>query len=176
MKVAMIAVTLIITIGVVASTKNVNPILPTFGAGIIDNVEDAGNFFTTQNLPGPIFNNYDIGGYLIYKLYPNHSVFVDNRPEAYPGSFMKNDYIAAQQDESVWLELEKKYDFNTIFFYRHDATDWAMPFLIRRIEDESWVPIYVDDYSLILIKQSPANKQLIDQLALPKSIFQNQKN
>ncbi len=148
---------------------------PSFGTGTLPNVEAAGAFFKQHQLPGPIFNNYDIGGYLIYMLYPQHRVFVDNRPEAYPGSFMTDHYISAQSDENVWQALEKTHHFNTIFFYRHDATDWAIPFLIRRIEDESWVPVHVDDYVVILLKNTPENSAQFADITLPKSIFFIQK-
>lgn len=169
----LIAISLIVAIivGALCVSSLINPITPSFGIGVLPQVEAAGDFFRTNNLPGPIFNNYDIGGYLIYKLYPTQKVFVDNRPEAYSGSFMKEKYIAAQQDEALWQALEKQYQFNTIFFYRHDATDWALPFLIRRIQDDSWVPVYVDGYSLILVKKSTGNEQIIRNHQIDKSIF-----
>ena len=44
-------------------------------------------FLRTEQLRGPIFNNFDVGGYLIYSLYPRERVYVDNRPEAYPATF-----------------------------------------------------------------------------------------
>lgn len=168
-----IAVTCLATVLIVFmfSTRNLNPFKQSFGLGIYPDAELAGTFFKNNQLPGPVFNNYDTGGYLIYTLYPNQKIFVDNRPEAYPGTFMTEKYIAAQKDESLWQELENEYGFNTIFFYRHDATDWAMPFLIRRIEDDSWIPVYVDAYSLVLIKNRAENQEKIDQLQLPKSMF-----
>lgn len=142
-----------------------------FGAGVLPRVEAAGDFFKTNGLPGPIFNNYDIGGYLIFKLYPKQTVFVDNRPEAYPGSFMVDQYIDAQKNEASWRQLEETYRFNSIFFYRHDATDWAQAFLIRRITDESWAPVYADDYSVILVKNTPENQSLIATFKLPETMF-----
>lgn len=150
---------------------NLNPVSPITGLGLTPRALDAGTFFKENNLPGPIFNNYDIGGYLIHQLYPATRVFVDNRPEAYPGSFMTGSYIAGQEDESTWEKLDQEYGFNTIFFYRHDGTDWGMPFLVRRFEDENWVPVYVDDYALILLKNTPQNSELITRHQLPSSMF-----
>ena len=168
-----IAVTCVITglIGFMFLTHTLNPFKQSFGLGMYPDAELAGAFFKNNQLPGPVFNNYDIGGYLIYTLYPYQKVFVDNRPEAYQGTFMTEKYIAAQKDESVWQQLETEYEFNTIFFYRHDATDWAMPFLIRRIEDDSWTPVYVDAFSLILLKNRAENQEKIDQFQLPRSMF-----
>ncbi|MBP7859678.1 hypothetical protein KA001_01800, partial [Patescibacteria group bacterium] len=72
------------------------------GIGLTPNVQDSSNFFITNKITGPIFNNYDIGGYLIFNLYGREKVFVDNRPEAYPNKFFVEEYAKMQEDESVW--------------------------------------------------------------------------
>ena len=142
-----------------------------FGIGLFKDVNASAEFFKQNSLEGPVFNNYDIGGYLIYHLYPYTPVFVDNRPEAYSVDFLQNVYIQAQESEERWQELQETYGFNVIYFYRHDATPWAQPFLIRRIQDEDWIPVFVDDYTLILVKNSERNRGVIGSYALPKNYF-----
>ena len=146
--------------------------LSRFGFGLAPGVTGAADFFRRSRLSGPIFNNYDIGGYLIFYLYPKERVFVDNRPEAYPASFFREIYIAAQEKEKIWRQIEEQYRFNTIFFYRHDATPWAQPFLIRRLKDPDWVPVYVDSYSLILVRNNSQNQEVIKKFRLPQELFQ----
>lgn len=141
------------------------------GLGLMANSEKASQFFLENKLEGPIFNNYDIGGYLIYNLFPSQKVFVDNRPEAYPADFFEKTYIPMQEDESVWNEKLLKYKFNSIFFYRHDLTPWGQKFLITRIQDKEWAPIFVDDYSIIFLKRDEKNSELIKKFELPKEIF-----
>lgn len=142
-----------------------------FGFGLQSGVEKAAEFFKKENLKGPVFNNYDNGGYLIYYLYPKERVFVDNRPEAYPKEFFDQVYIPLQENEDKWKEMEQKYNFNTIFFYRHDLTPWAQTFLVNRITDSSWAPIYVDNLSIIFVKRNEVNKELIKKFELPKEMF-----
>ena len=36
---------------------------------------------------------------------------MDGRPEAYPASFFKQDYIAAQENQKKWEEIDEKYNF-----------------------------------------------------------------
>ncbi|MBU1017152.1 hypothetical protein KJ678_03275 [Patescibacteria group bacterium] len=67
--------------------------------------------------------------------------------------------------------MDSAYKFNTIYFYRHDITPWAQPFLIKRLGDINWVPVYVDDFVLIMVKNNGENKNIIDKYELPKSIF-----
>jgi len=141
------------------------------GMGLTPEVNASAKFFKSSKLSGPIFNNYDLGGYLIYHLFPEQKVFVDNRPESYPYNFLQNEYIAAQKDEVLWKKISDKYQFETIYFFRLDQTDNAQKFLNNRIYDDEWVPIYVDDYILILVKDDEKNVEIIKKYKLSKSIF-----
>jgi hypothetical protein len=69
------------------STRKIN------GFGLREGVQSSAQFFKKNKIKGPIFNNYDLGGYLIYNLYPKERIFVDNRPETYPVSFFEKIYI-----------------------------------------------------------------------------------
>ncbi|MDP2585823.1 MAG: hypothetical protein Q8P29_03005, partial [Candidatus Levybacteria bacterium] len=60
-----------------------------FGLGEVTGAKEGVDFFLKNNLKGPIFNNFDIGSYLTYRLYPKEKVFIDGRPEAYPASFFQ---------------------------------------------------------------------------------------
>lgn len=123
-----------------------------FGLGLVEGGEKAGNFFKEKKISGPVFNDYDIGSYLIYYLYPDQKVFVDNRPEAYPRNFFSEIYIPMQEDEEIWKKMEKKYNFSSIFFYKHDLTPWAKSFLSRRLKDVDWKVVYADEYAVILVR------------------------
>jgi len=78
----------------------------------------------------------------------------------------------AQEKFDIWQTLDQKYNFQSIFFYRHDQTTWAQPFLIDRIKDPNWIPVFVDDMVLILVKNNSQNQSLIQEFALPDSIFE----
>ncbi len=142
-----------------------------FGIGLVSDIQKSAEFFKSNRISGPVFNNYDIGGYLIFNLYPKERVFVDNRPEAYPVSFFGDTYIAPQVDENKWKEISERYSFNVIYFYRLDVTPWAQPFLIKRIKDPAWVSIYVDNHVLILVKNTEQNRNVIDSYKIPKNVF-----
>lgn len=141
------------------------------GAGLIENVNRSAEFIRQNNIPGPVFNNYDIGGYFIFNLFPEYKVFVDNRPEAYSVDFFKKIYEPMQESEEKWKELSRQFGFNCIYFFRHDNTPHAQPFLIRRINDEEWAPVFVDDFSIIFLKRSEENSGLIKRFELPESMF-----
>ncbi|OGK38145.1 hypothetical protein A3F03_05105 [Candidatus Roizmanbacteria bacterium RIFCSPHIGHO2_12_FULL_41_11] len=163
--------TLIIVFGVIAGRQYYSPFSPMLGVGLVKGVENSAVFYQKYHLQGPIFNNYDIGGYLIFYLFPKSRVFVDNRPESYSVDFFQKTYIPMQENEQVWQKNLKKYQFNTIYFYRQDYTPWGQAFLISRVKDSDWAPVYVDDLTIIFLKRNFTNKQLIEKFELPKSIF-----
>ena len=141
-------------------------------SGSMEQAQNASaNFFKANNLSVPIFNNYDIGGYLIFHLYPQEKVFVDNRPEAYPDSFFQNDYIPMQQDNEVWKREEKEHAFNVIYFATSDATNWGQEFLVKRVKDPEWAPVFADNYAIIFLKRNEKNKDLISRFEIPQDRF-----
>lgn len=161
----------IIGFGILVGNHYYAAFTPISGIGLLPEVEKSYAFFKENNLHGPILNNYDIGSYLIFYLPEGEKVFVDNRPEAYSVSFFKNTYIPVQSDEAVWKEMLEKYQFNVIYFNRHDRTPWAQPFLIRRIKDPGWAPVYADVYTLLLLRRNEENQSIIDRFELPQSYF-----
>jgi hypothetical protein len=118
-----------------------------------------------------MFNNYDIGGYLIYTLFPDTKVFVDNRPEAYPARFLTEVYVPAQEDNTKWRELDSALHFNVIFFNWHDYTPAGQSFLINRINDPDWAPVYVDPYALIMVRRTSEHQSVISRFEIPRDRF-----
>jgi hypothetical protein len=142
-----------------------------FGFGLFQDNNQSAQFFRDNKLKGPIFNNYDIGGYLIYHFFPKERVFVDNRPEAYSVSFFKERYIPMQQDESGWQRENQLNNFNVIFFSHHDATPWGQKFLVERIKDPSWVPVFIDNFTIIFLEKNQANQPIIEKYGISQEAF-----
>lgn len=141
------------------------------GIGLEAGNRNAADFFREQKLTGPIFNNYDIGGYLIFHLFPDERVFTDNRPEAYSRSFFTETYIPMQEDDAVWQKELARWNFSALFFSWRDATPWAQKFLVARIQDPLWAPVFADRYALILLKRTEKNKAVIERFELPPETF-----
>lgn len=125
-----------------------------FGIGMTESGKKAADFVLKHDLPPRMFNNFDIGGYAIYRLYPRYSVFVDNRPEAYPKEFMQNTYIAMQYDAALRKQVFRRYGIHTIFFSHTDQTPWAASFVQAILTDRSWKLIYLDSSTMVLSDQT----------------------
>ena len=124
-----------------------------------DDYKQGVDFFLRNNLPGPILNNFDIGGYLDFRLYPQTKVFVDNRPEAYPSSFFL-EYKEGLADPVKLRALIKKYNIQTIIFSHTDGTPWGIEFVKNTTKLKDFHYVYLDRVIIILTKQagtSPIN-------------------
>ena len=142
-----------------------------FGLGTKEGVMAPIEFIKSNEIQGPFFNNYDIGGLMIFGLFPEEKVFVDNRPEAYPEEFFTEIYVPMQENEELWQREMLKNNFNAILFNRLDYTPWSQQFLISRVKDSSWAPVYIDNSTILFLYRNEDNRETIEQYELPKEMF-----
>ncbi len=126
------------------------------GLSFQQSVQGSVNFLEKNNLPQPIFNNFDIGSYIIYKTYPQYKVFVDGRPEAYPKDFFSKTYIPVQSNYQQFDQLVQTLGIKTVIFSHTDQTPWAKTFLASIYTDPKWTMVYLDDFMVIYVKQDLA--------------------
>lgn len=133
------------------------------GLGVGQKELAAAEFLEKEKIAGPVFNNYDIGGYLIFAKGAKEKVFVDNRPEAYPAAFFEETYEAMQSDEKIWEEKSRAYGFNSVVFWRNDITPWGANFLKNIIsKDKNWAKVFEDENVNIFLKRGGENENIIE--------------
>ncbi|HYV12102.1 MAG TPA: hypothetical protein VE980_14470, partial [Pyrinomonadaceae bacterium] len=104
-------------------------------------------FLKSQHLPGPIYNRYGWGGYLVYQLYPEYRVYIDGRADVYGDQFFTeamNTYDGLRN----WQEPLNRYGIQTIII---DA-DGPLSSLLRT--DNEWAKVYEDDQAVIFRRTS----------------------
>lgn len=77
-----------------------------FPAGAVD-------YLREHALPGEMFNSYNWGGYLIWKLYPQQKVFIDGRTDLYDDAFIRR-YLAVTWAQAGWEETLRQYNVGYI--------------------------------------------------------------
>lgn len=138
------------------------------GIGLAPYAEASAIFFKEQDLRGPIFNDGDIGSYLIYYFYPKEKVFFDNRfADAYSHPFGKL-YSSMLKDDNQWQEALAKYDFNLIYAYLYNRSPDLRPFLWRRLKDPDWALVYTDPFAVILVRNTMANQKVIKEFQITR--------
>lgn len=125
-----------------------------FGTEIAESAKGSVDFVLKNKLHGPIFNNFDIGGYLDFRLYPGERVFVDNRPGEFPKEFFQNVYIPMQQSAENFKIVDGIYKFNLIIFAHTDATPWGTNFLSEIIKNPDYSLVYLDPYACVFVKKA----------------------
>ncbi len=131
----------------------------------------AGEFIRQQSIAGPLFNDFDSGSYLIWYVFPRIRPFVDNRPEAYRAAFYNEVYAPLHQNEEVWKEVNEMYGFNALVYSFSNKSPWTFPFIIRRLQDPAWAPVFANRYTIVFLKRNPQNEKIIKLFEIPLSSF-----
>jgi len=98
-----------------------------------------------QRPPGPMFNSYNWGGYLIWHLWPDYPVFVDGRTDLY-GDELLGQYLDVRFARPGFQEVLDEYGVN---FVLTEADGFTDNFLAL---DDSWTLAYSDDVAVIYVR------------------------
>ena len=102
-------------------------------------------FLKSNRLPGPIYNRYGWGGYLIYQLYPDYRVYIDGRADVYGDAFF-TETMHVYDGIGNWREPLDKYGVRTVII----DPNVAMSTLLRN--DSQWSKVYEDDQAVIFVR------------------------
>ncbi|HJV35010.1 hypothetical protein [Geomonas sp.] len=114
----------------------------------------AAEFLLKEKISGNMFDNDEIGDYLIYRTYPTYKVFFDGRSDMYGSTFMK-EYYQVIKFQPGWEKILDKYRVTWIIF--DTDSDFAR-FLLKSKE---WPLIYSDNVASIFVKDVLQNQELI---------------
>ncbi len=128
--------------------------------GMKENYRRGVDFFLSERRAGRVFNNFDIGGYLDFRLYPEHSVFVDNRPEAYPDEFFDT-YRKLLMEADTFNTYARENDIGTIVFSHTDMTPWGEQFIASLAKYTNYQVVYFDPYMIILSRDGEALEEAV---------------
>jgi hypothetical protein len=112
-------------------------------------------FLKRELIRGNMFNNDQIGGYIIYAAHQQYKVFFDGRSDMYGVARMK-EYNSITGFEPGWEKILDKHRITWIIF---DAKSSLSRFLIQ---DDGWSLIYADKVANIFVKNVPENRYLIE--------------
>jgi hypothetical protein len=150
--------------------------------------EKAVDFIEENKLPGNIFNDFLIGGYLAWRLYPWKKNFIDTRGLNYTVMFEYGAIISAYYSLTqpvvpagvevkgktpLWEKLLDHYDINIILMLPVDVYGYVPLLLFELLKSDKWVPIYTDYLSIIFIRNVNENKEIIKKFRRSKDDVYN---
>ena len=144
--------------------------LGSFGAGLSWWFpERAAAFVARQHLPGQIFNSYNVGGYLTWRLGPQYPDYIDGRFIPFgPQLFDRNARLMATPPDSLEWQIEsERLGINIILvpLGRYNGLT-LFPVLGPFCTSKVWVPVYIDEVSAVFVRQTPETKNLIKRLRI----------
>ena len=110
-----------------------------------------------DGLRGPVFTDYNLGSLVEYELYPEPG-YVDNRPEAFPAQFWRDEYLPALGLGDPWARLCSARGINAVIVSLTGVKEGFTQELTRRPE---WVLVHLDSLCAAWVRNTPANQALI---------------
>ena len=106
---------------------------------------DAVEWIEEQRPPGPMFNSYNWGGYLIWRLWPDYLVFVDGRTDLF-GDELLSQYLEVRFARPGFQEVFEDYGVNFVLI---EAGGFADNFLAL---DDGWRLAYSDEIAVVYVR------------------------
>jgi hypothetical protein len=107
-----------------------------------------------------IFAYYDWGGYVLWKLYPNHRIFVDGRADLYGDDLMK-EFRATIQLQNGWRDVLDGWKVETILVPPNCALTQAL------LIDPGWSAAFSDSKSVVFRRNSPSKRAVKGEQSQP---------
>jgi hypothetical protein len=106
-------------------------------------------YLQAHSVPGPMYNNYGFGGYLVWSRGPEQKVFIDGRGDVYERGGVLNDYLHVARLQPGALEVLRGYGVRSCLVDRDEPLATALSI------SPNWKRVYVDNMSAlyVLVKQ-----------------------
>lgn len=124
--------------------------------------ERAAAFIGREHLPGRIFNDYNAGGFLTWRL-PGYPVYIDGRAVPFGADlFARYLRLIAQPPDSVeWQREAEARGINTLVLTNTRYPALGAIDLRRYCESRAWVPVYLDEVSAVFLRNRDENRAWI---------------
>lgn len=102
---------------------------------------EAAEYLRINQPKGPLFNSYNWGGYVLWKLYPEYLSFVDGRTDLFDDAILE-EYLDTWRGSDGWQEVLSKWGIRTVLI----ETDSP---LARELLREGWTAVHEDDQATV---------------------------
>jgi hypothetical protein len=124
----------------------------------------AADYLVTNHVPGPIFNTYEHGGYLIWRLWPQYQVFIDGRAIS---EYTNKEYLqllynqgsAVDQVSGPRAELLNRYNIQAVVMNSFEYSTggiYALAIALAKAPSSDWQLVFEDKQSLVFLRHPPA--------------------
>ena len=132
----------------------------TFGAGMgWWFPERAAAFLEKENIPGEIFNTYDQGGFLLWRLGEHHRDYIDGRaiPFGLDIFLLQQELMQAPLDSPLWQQTAARYNINVFLLPLSRLHMTPLLRLKDFCQSRNWRPVYLDEVSAVFVRRYAAD-------------------
>jgi len=104
------------------------------------------NFIAMNSPPGPLLNDYNWGGYLIWKLHPAYPVYIDGRADLYGDAFLER-FAETYYVRANWREQLDEWHIRTVLLPP------TAPLVSALRMEPKWHQLYADPVAIILARE-----------------------
>ena len=124
----------------------------------------AADFLLAHHISGPMFNTYEMGGYLIWRLWPQERVFIDGRAlnESVYLDYQRIAFNAEATNGKSGEELLKQYGIEVILMDGFEYTSGApylLPAALSDPKQTEWKLVYQDAQAVVYMRHPPPDVQ-----------------
>jgi tetratricopeptide (TPR) repeat protein len=131
--------------------------------------ERAADFILREKLPGNVFHDYTLGGYVTWKLGPRYGDFVDGRYMPFGEELFteQRNLVSLAPDGPEWQAAEGRWNLNTILFPVSRYAGLGSFPLPDYCQSTKWKLVYLDDTGAVFLRNRPENAALLTKFARP---------
>jgi tetratricopeptide (TPR) repeat protein len=128
----------------------------------------ATDFIRTQQLPGNVFEDFELGGYAAWKLGPTYPDFIDGRgdrlsPDLWVEVF---NLYSEDPDSEAWQKEAEHWKLNALLVSTANLRGLRNLDVYKFCQSTNWRPVYMDDVSLVFLRNTPDNFSWINRLQI----------
>jgi hypothetical protein len=126
----------------------------------------ATEFVEQHRLPKNLYNTYDWGGYMAFKLYPDYLMFWDGRQNSAEMFSLGWNVMAGKPD---WQRILDRFEVKTIVTRASTIdTGQTYPLLDRLRDSADWSLVFSSDSSLVFVLNDSVSADWLQRFARPK--------
>ena len=128
--------------------------------------ERAMAFIEREQLPREVFNGYEVGGFLIWRLGPTYRDYIDGRAIPFGPDLFSHlqQILQSPPDSSEWRNEADANGINTVVLSlaRYNGLKYVGSVLPLYCNSENWRPVYLDEVSAVFVRRLPQMQALIE--------------
>jgi tetratricopeptide (TPR) repeat protein len=130
--------------------------------------ERAMTFLEREHLPANLFHDYNLGSFLTWRVGAQYPDFADGRFIPFAGAVFAEQkmLLATPPDSALWQEAGNRWNINSIVFSLSRYAGLGSSPLDDYCHSTKWKPVYLDDVSILFVRNRPEAAELLSRLAV----------